>query len=236
MPSATPATARSGLRSLLTRLADNTNPASLANRYRRRRFELFCSLVRTVAPPYRLLDVGGTGDFWRAMEFDISNGTEIVVLNTYPEHSEDQNVRTVVGDARDMSQFGDGEFDVVFSNSVIEHVGDADDQRRMASEVQRVGRRYFVQTPNYYFPLEPHFLFPFFQFLPVEARARLLTKRALGWYPRCASLDEARHVVQTVRLLTSTELRAMFPNAKLYRERVAGMTKSLVAYGGWGDR
>lgn len=57
-----------------------------------------------------------------------------------------------------MKQFQDNEFDAVFSNSVIEHVGDYEAQRQMANEIMRVGKRYFVQTPNFYFPIEPHIL------------------------------------------------------------------------------
>ena len=71
-----------------------------------------------------------------------------------------------VGDAVDMPGISDGAFDVVFSNSVIEHVETYENQRRMAAEIRRVGRRYFVQTPNRHFPLEPHFLVPGFQLLP----------------------------------------------------------------------
>jgi hypothetical protein len=60
-----------------------------------------------------------------------------------------------------MPQYRDKEFDIAFSNSVIEHVGNDLRIRQMADEVRRVGRNY-LQTPNYYFPLEPHFFFPFF--------------------------------------------------------------------------
>jgi 2-polyprenyl-3-methyl-5-hydroxy-6-metoxy-1,4-benzoquinol methylase len=79
-----------------------------------------------------------------------------------------------------MRQFRDHQFDVVYSNSVIEHVGDLDDMRRMAQEIQRVGKRYFLQTPNRYFPIEPHFVFPFFQFLPRPVQISLVQKFRLG--------------------------------------------------------
>jgi 2-polyprenyl-3-methyl-5-hydroxy-6-metoxy-1,4-benzoquinol methylase len=73
-----------------------------------------------------------------------------------------------------MPQFQNDEFDIVFSNSVIEHVGSYEEQNLMASEVRRVGKRYFIQTPNLFFPIEPHFLFPFFQFLPLDYRVTLI--------------------------------------------------------------
>src|ERR1017187_2845994 len=65
----------------------------------------------------------------------------------------------VAGDGRAVP-FRDAAFDVVFSNSVIEHVGDAQSQRAFAREVARVGRAYWVQTPNRWFPVEQHLLTP----------------------------------------------------------------------------
>ncbi|HWS70973.1 MAG TPA: class I SAM-dependent methyltransferase, partial [Thermoanaerobaculia bacterium] len=71
------------------------------------------------------------------------------------------------------------------SNSVLEHVAD---MPAMAREIRRVGRRWYVQTPNRWFPVEPHFLVPFFQFLPIATRAWLLTRFDLGWLTRTKSL------------------------------------------------
>lgn len=221
------------MRRLLTKLADNANPDSLANRYRRKRFEHFLGLTAELVPPYRILDIGGTGHFWETMGFSTGDGVEIVLLNTYPEHCDLPGVKTEVGDGRDLSQYGDGAFDVVFSNSVIEHVGGLADQQKMAREVMRVGRRYYVQTPNLYFPLEPHFLVPFFQFMPLVMRAALLRRFSLGWYPRTPDPVEARRVVESVELLSASAFQALFPGSRLYRERSCGLTKSLTVFGGW---
>ena len=141
-------------------------------------------------------------------------------------------IRSVAGTAIDMSEFAENQFDVVFSNSVIEHVGGIAEQRRMADEVRRVGRRYSVQTPNRYFPIEPHFFFPFFGVMPIAMRAFLLRHFALGWGERVRDREESRRVAQSARLLTRRELLAMFPDGQLARERVAGLTKSFSVYGG----
>ncbi|MBD5657673.1 MAG: methyltransferase type 11, partial [Candidatus Eremiobacteraeota bacterium] len=90
-----------------------------------------------------------------------------------------------------------------------------------------------VQTPNYYFPIEPHFLFPGFQFLPVSTRARLLHSFDLGWSQRESDLESAREVVDSVKLLKRRELADHFPDAKIYDERYLGLTKSFIAYGGF---
>lgn len=215
------------------KFADNRRPDSLANRFRRRRMELFLDLVRVLPAPVRVLDVGGTEGYWHQMNLLGRPALEIVLLNVHRESAEASNVSAVVGDARDLSQFDDDSFDVVFSNSVIEHLGTWGDQERMAREVRRVGRGYFVQTPSRYFPLEPHFLFPGFQFLPVSARVALVRRFALGYHDALPDPDNARRAVTEIRLLSGREMRSLFPDAALYRERVLGVTKSFVAYGGW---
>jgi hypothetical protein len=201
---------------------------------RRRRFALLESLLAPLPRPLRILDVGGTPAFWRGVGFADARDVEIVLLNRERVAVSGPPFASVVGDGRRMPEFGDGAFDVVFSNSVIEHAGDPEDQRRMAREIRRVGRRYFVQTPNRHFPVEPHFVFPLFQFLPVSLRVHLLRRFSLGWVPRMPDAAEARAFVRSIRLLTRDELAALFPDATLHRERIGGLTKSFVAYGGFG--
>ena len=220
---------------LLRRLADNTQPNSLATAARRKRFSFFLQLLNTLPRPIRILDVGGTREFWNNMGFTTSPDIHVTLLNLDASPIEEPGFSAVIGDARQMPHFRDGEFDVVFSNSVIEHVGKRADQQKMADELRRVGQRYFVQTPNYWFPLEPHFLFPGFQFLPVTARVYLVTHFRLGWQPRYANRTEAQQVIETTVLLTQKELRQLFPDAQVYQERFMGLTKSLVVYGGWAN-
>jgi len=194
---------------------------------------LFRALVSTLPRPLKILDVGGTEAFWRQMGFSEELGVTIVILNIAAVRVTARNFTAVLGDARRMSAFGNQAFDVVFSNSVIEHVGSYNDQAQMAGEICRVGKRYFVQTPNRFFPIEPHFLFPFFQFLPESFQALLVSHFALGWYRRATSRTAALEAVRSVRLLTERELRELFPGSSLWRERLVGLTKSFIVYGGW---
>ncbi len=217
---------------LLKRLSDNSNHSSLAHTFRKKRFEFFLSLLQTVPPPIRLLDVGGTRDFWEKMGTP-SDSLHVTLLNVFPTNIQDSRFTYIVGDGRDLSQFADGAFDVVFSNSVIEHLPTFADQARMSSEIQRVGKRYFVQTPNYYFPLEPHFLVLGFQFFPLALRAWLLSKRTCGWVERVPDRTVARQVVEEIRLLKKKELKTLFPAGEIFCEPCFGLTKSFVAYGGW---
>lgn len=221
---------------VLKHLADNTKTSSLANVLRRRRFYFFRRLLELLPCPITILDIGGTNSFWQQMNFENHPDITITLLNLVPVPTQGKQFRSLVGDGRDLSQFKNGEFDIVFSNSVIEHVGELAGQRKMAEEIARVGRRYFVQTPNYYFPIEPHFLFPCFQFLPLQVKVFLLRHLALGWAGRVPDEIQARAVVNSIRLLKEPELRNLFPGASIYKERVLGLTKSFVAYKGWNEK
>jgi hypothetical protein len=105
----------------------------------------------------------------------------------------------------------------------------------MADEVRRVGRRYYVQTPSRYFPVEPHFVFPYFALLPGSVRASLVQHFALGWYRKIPDRVEAERLVRSIDLLTRRELQEIFPEARLVCEKVAGLTKSFTVYGGAWD-
>ncbi len=214
-------------------IADNTRPKTLATRSRQRRFRFFKSLVDSLPKPLRILDVGGTRHFWETMGFCGSADVQIILLNTEKAQTLQPNLSSVAGDARDMVTFRSGEFDVVFSSSVIEHVGTFKDQRLMADEVRRVGKRYFVQTPNRYFPIEPHFLFPLYQFLPLGVQIWLLTHYELGWLGRIDDPEKAAAAIRSIRLLTRRELKQLFPGCEIYGEKFLGITKSFVAYAGW---
>jgi len=213
--------------------ADNTNRHSYAARMRQKRFAYFLNLLQQVPKPVEILDIGGTEKFWEMMEFVEVAGIHITLLNLNKPPVKHENFTGLAGDATNLSTLQDNQFDIVFSNSVIEHVGNYDRQRRMAQEVQRVGQRYFVQTPNYFFPIEPHFLFVGFQWLPLSIRAFLHSRYNLGWMKRVPDPEQARKSVESVRLLRKRELLALFPGAKLYQEKLFGLTKSLTVYDGW---
>ncbi len=200
---------------------------------RRARFALFLSLLGRVQGHVRILDIGGTQEFWTLMTGGDPGDVHVTLLNVVHQSVTSPKFLSAVGDARSMPQFNDNQFGVVFSNSVIEHVGSYAEQRRMASEVMRVGKRYWVQTPNKRFPLEPHFLFPFFQYLPGPMRAQMVHRFDVGWYKRMPDLAAARAEVDSIQLLTEPRFRALFPGATIHYEKLAGLTKSFVAYGGW---
>lgn len=220
---------------MFDKIANNQNEYSLAVKFRKQRYAFFQSLLARLEGPISILDIGGSENYWRTMGGIGSDQFSITLLNLSVENITLPNTTSIVGDARNL-EFGDKSFDVTFSNSVIEHVGGFADQRKMAEEVMRVGKRYFIQTPNKYFPIEPHFLFPFFQFLPVSARVKLLQRFNLGWYPRIPEKAKARAIVEEIQLLEKKQFKGLFPTARLYEEKILWMTKSFIAYEGWDER
>lgn len=213
-------------------LADNRNQNSLATKMRKKRTAFFEELLAPLEKPIRILDVGGTEQFWKM--FAESDDKLITLLNLEAASVSLSNCVSVEGDACHLD-FTDGSFDVVFSNSVIEHVGGYEDQAQMAKEACRVGKRYFVQTPNKYFPIEPHFVFPFYQFLPFSLRVWLLQNFNLGWFQKTPSKFDAEQIVSSIRLIDKREFSRLFPEAKIYEEKIFGLTKSFVAYSGWNE-
>jgi hypothetical protein len=212
--------------------ADNTHPHSVATQLRRRRFQLFVDLLWDLPRPIKILDIGGRQKYWEMVAGDLlqTDDLRITLLNVEEPSVSHPSFTGIRGDGRSLPQMADGQFDVVFSNSTIEHVGTLDDQHQMAREVRRVGKRYYVQTPNRRFPIEPHFLFPGFQYLPVRGRAWLLRHFRLGWFEKTPDPQEALRQVTGIRLLTKTEVRRLFPEANIFEERWCGLTKSFVAF------
>ena len=177
----------------------------------------------------RILDIGGTPFNWELLDVR----PRITIVNM-PRAREafDEHYTCVFADGRALP-FGDHSFDIVFSNSVIEHVGDAERQRRFANEIARVGRAYWVETPNRWFPVEPHLLTPFLHFLPKRWQrsiARRFTVWALIERPSRDRWEYyIEHYLRDIRLLDAADLREMFPDAEIVRERLGAWTKSLIA-------
>lgn len=215
-------------------IADNREQHSLATQFRRKRFALLNSLLTRLERPISILDIGGTEDYWRSMLQGAETQIFITLLNLEPSVVTLPGMTSIVGDARNV-QADENSFDAVFSNSVIEHVGSYQDQMQMAAEVRRLAKRYFIQTPNKNFPLEPHFLFPFFQFLPIAVRVWLLRNFRLGWFQKTPDIQKAKETVNSIRLMDKNEFQALFPQASIYEERVFGLTKSFIAYAGWDE-
>lgn len=204
--------------------------ARISQHFRHRRMRWFCATMGITANT-RILDVGGSPETWLHLPV-----TPHVTLVNIPMSitTEAPGLPWVAGDGCALP-FLDQTFDLVFSNSVIEHVGDPVRQRAFAQETVRVGKRYFVQTPNRSFPVEQHLFLPLVHWLPRSWQRSIITRFTVWeWVarPRPDQRDfYLRHYLEEVRLLRAADLHGLFPNAQVHRERILGIAKSLIAIG-----
>jgi hypothetical protein len=200
------------------------------NYFRRQRMKLFLSLLEGRQGEISVLDIGGTVDYWRATR-DLWGHLPLkfTIVNLDVENRDDDEFAIRSGDACDLAEYADNSFDVVHSNSVIEHVGHWPQITAMAAEIRRLAPTYYLQTPNFWFPVEPHYRAIGFQWLPESTRAAILTRHRLGFRGPTRSYDAAMRDVQTVNLLTATQIRVLFPDAQVRSERLLGFAKSLIA-------
>lgn len=220
---------------MLHALQDHSDPNSVGSRLRRARtrhiIELIDHAFAAKGQKIDLLDLGGEQNYW--LLFDgawlRTRVREITLVNIGPAEASDPLFVAVTADACALGDHRDGAFDVVHSNSVIEHVGDWARMEAFAREARRLAPAYFVQTPYVWFPVEPHFSAPFFHWRSEQARARMLMRRDYGFHRRAHDLNEAMRAVQSARLLDRAQMRALFPDAEIREERVLGLTKSLMA-------
>lgn len=201
------------------------------NYFRQRRMEHFLEIVDRIAitdRPLRILDIGGTRQYWEALEplWSVKN-LSITIVNLGIPAVDDGCFHMRPGNACALNEYASNSFDIVHSNSVIEHVGQWQEMVAMAREVRRLAPHYFVQTPNLWFPLEPHYRSLFFAWYTQSSRARMLMRKQHGFRGPYATFGEALLDVQTVNLLDATGMAELFPDGQLVRERVFGLTKSL---------
>jgi hypothetical protein len=211
--------------SLMRTVFDPDSPRSVTAQLRAKRWlELNRRLPQL--SDMKVLDLGGTSESW---SLSPARPAELVLLNLRPSRPDD-SVREIVGDACDLPPSLVGEqFDLVYSNSVIEHVGGHLARSKFAENVHRLAPNHWIQTPYRYFPIEPHWIFPVFQYLPTRAQLAIAKRWRLGHKEPRDRLSETLEQVMNVELLDRTSFAHYFPHSNIFFEKVAGLPKSLVA-------
>lgn len=180
-----------------------------------------------------IIDLGGTEKYWGIVprQYLSRYRVSITIVNLEGDEAvvAQAPFRFIKSDACNLPQLADKSFDIVHSNSVVEHVGDWARMQQFAAEVSRLADNYFVQTPNYWFPLEPHCMTPFFHWLPEPVRVWLVMHFQLGYWKKAASVGEAVDIVQSARLLDGAMLQSLFPGAEISTEILLFLPKSFVA-------
>lgn len=201
--------------------------------FRLARFSAFLNLINSIPVmdrPLRILDVGGVEAYWGDKKRLIGRPVEITLVNLDGKQPVNPGFVFLRGNACHMPEFPDNSFDVIHSNSVIEHVGQWSSMMSMAKEIRRIAPSYFVQTPYFWFPLEPHARTPFLHWLPESLKFRLVMARKCGpYWSKAATVDEAMRTIQDATLLDRRMFSALFPDATIIPEKFFGMTKSLMA-------
>jgi hypothetical protein len=211
-----------GMRNLLV-----DGPSSAGQRMRARRWEWFSSQFPRISA-MSIIDLGGTAEAWLRAPIRPAS-VHVVNLRPEPEAAVAEWIRTDQGDACDLPGFiRNGSYDLVFSNSVLEHVGGHAQRMRFAEAVHKLGNLHWIQTPYRYFPIEPHLLFPGFQFLPLTVRAELSRRWPLA-HTKPGSRQEGLEAVMGLELVSRAEMSYYFPTSVIRGERIFGLSKSLIA-------
>lgn len=176
-----------------------------------------------VSEGHRILDMGGMPETWASIDVPLRLTLVNTPGTTFGELPSQHEFELVEGDACEMPQFDAGSFDMVFSNSVIEHVGDEPRQALFAAEARRIGASYWVQTPAIWFPIEAHTGVPFWFLYPESVRQRMIE----GWRTK---LPDWTEMVEETRVLSRARMQALFPDARIFVERLGGIPKSYSAY------
>ena len=204
--------------------------------FRARRDEQLRQLIRDLSSqhqPLNVIDVGGRVAYWRRVGLDFlrQNKVHVTIVNLFESELEP------TGDASDVLSCGvadacalsyaDNAFHLYHANSVIEHVGGWSNMKRYASEARRVAMAHYVQTPNFWFPIEPHFWrFPGIHWLPRPVAAWLFRMLPLAHNGRAPNLERAYDRLEGAQLLTRGQMRFLFPDSDIRSERFLGLAKS----------
>jgi hypothetical protein len=192
--------------------------------FRRKRMAQFVDMF-SIQDRTQLLDVGGSTFNWQMIDRE----PKVTILNIdLPKDRDSEQFTFVQGDARALP-YSDKEFGLVYSNSVIEHVGGPEDQKRFAEEVRRVGASYYVQTPYKYFFVEPHFITVGLQWLPFFIKRRLLRWCSVWGLITRPTQAEVDALIREIRLLTIHDMKSLFPDATILIERWLFIPKSIIA-------
>jgi len=217
-------------------LTNYDNPKSIGSRLRSKRIAPLLRLIESVFEEYgcvNIIDVGGTETYWGIVgnKYLTDHNVTIKIVNLpISKLPRDHGPFTFVhADACNLVGFDNDSFHIAHSNSVIEHVGDWDRMVKFSNEFKRVARKYFVQTPNYWFPIEPHFMTPFFHWLPKPICVWLVMKFSLGNCRKATSVDEAVRMVESSRLLSKKMFHELFSDADVRTERLLLFPKSFIA-------
>ena len=223
-------------RTLAKWLTNYDSQKSPGSKFRAKRIRPLLQMIESIYKEkgsVTIFDLGGTLQYWGIVSSKYlgDHNVSITIVNLPgTAMPEDHGLfRFLEADACDLACFEDNSFDIAHSNSVVEHVGDWERMVKFSEEIKRLSKNYFCQTPNYWFPIEPHCMTPFFHWLPKPMRLQLVSNFQLGHWSKATSIDDSVRIVESARLLNKKMMRALFSDASIVTERFAYLPKSFVA-------
>jgi hypothetical protein len=211
----------------------NTGKIALASKISVQvRARMFAKFMATMQPDaeHRVLDIGVTSDnrnqeanyferLYPHKEKIVCVGTED---NIYLE-AEYPGLRFIKIAPHKPLPFDDNEFDIAFSNAVIEHVGSRESQNAFIKEMVRVSRSFFLTTPNRWFPVEFHTAIPFLHYLPPTIYRKILSMFGETFWSKEDNLN----------LISKNELNTLFlgtDGVRMDSVKLFGLPTNLIAY------
>jgi hypothetical protein len=198
--------------------------AKISPLFRRKRMASFFAAFKPDGRT-KVIDLGGLPETWMGSPGDFP----VVLVNLEPHDTQNPRFTTVKCDAACLP-FPDYSFDIVFSNSLIEHLGGFEKQQVFAREASRLARKLWIQTPARWFPIEPHLIAPFVHYFPKNLQKRLIRWFTVwGWLAKPTPQQVAEFLAE-VNLLTYDKMKMLFPDCEILKERLLGFTKSYIAF------
>lgn len=223
-------------RTLARVLSNYYSPDSFVSKLRIKRIAPLLEMIETTYNQYgfvNIIDIGGTEAYWGIVSRDyLAKYRVTITIVNLPDPNMPKDhapFKFVAGDGCNLVGFADKSFHIAHSNSVVEHVGDWTHMVKFANELCRVSYKWFIQTPNYWFPIEPHCMMPLFHWLPRPTRMWLVSRFKLGHWEQAQTMDEAVRIVESARLLNKKMLQELFQKAQIHTERFLGFPKSFIA-------
>src|SRR5678815_1024260 len=191
----------------------------------RRRAERMAAFEKELGlkPGARILDLGGEPEIWASVKTPVRLTLLNLPGNDAPALPDTiHSMHNVEGDGCQVDAFPSRSFDILFSNSTIEHVGPEEKQEAFAREARRLGRAYWVQTPSIWFPIECHTGMPLWWLWPKALRSHFVK----AWKRNIPSFG---NYIEGTRVLSKRRMQELFPEATIHTERYLGFTKSYIA-------
>ncbi len=227
------------LHRIVQKLTDTSTIHSAASQFRLKRFALLIAFLDRIYKDrgkIDLVDLGGTFEYWNLLPVELIRKYRISITlvnlpGTFRKKEYPDYFRCIELDCCDLSCFSNNQFDLAHSNSVLEHVGSQSRMEKFIQEQLRVAHYFYLQTPDRKTPMEPHFFFPFFQYLPVTAQVYLVRNFDMGAFCRSRDIREAYRKVKSIHLLSEQNLETLLGRPVNFHERFCMMPKSLISYG-----